>query len=1366
MPQVYTLPLADPQATIETVGGKGASLARLSAAGFPVPAGFHVTIAAYNQFVVEQALQERILFIASAVVLDQPETFDEASKRINSLFTQTAMPEDVAVAIRRAYVFLGKDPAVAVRSSATAEDLPEASFAGQLETYLNIFGAEAVLDAVKKCWASLWTARAISYRLRNGMAHQEVSLAVVVQKLVPADAAGVLFTVNPVNGARDEVVIDAAWGLGEAIVGGLVTPDHLVLAKNSGHLKEANIANKTIMTVRTAVGTTEQPVSPIRQHRRVLNDAEAAQLAALGCRIEAHYMMPMDIEWCRAGRRFYIVQARPITALPPEPAAWNTPGPGRWVHGSGSIEMIREPVSPLFATLILPQFEKAIRTLFTDFGMDDVLNRPLFQVVHGYVYACMTLHLRPRHLLGILRGLRSQLFSTKGWEDELDRYRYSVSTQDCPNLMELSAGEIYNRVTNLVTAGLRYWLKIMGMVAQLYQAEARFTKYYELHVRRGSDPDAGVFLRGLEMRPLDADRALYTLSQMAGEPSLDEYLQAYGHQISSFDPLAPTQADDPRPLVAAMEAYRAGKESPDARAQRLAAEREGATAQILSRLSERPRRTFAACLASAQSAAQLRENALFDVGLAWVPLRCGLLELGKRLAAGGVLGEADDIFWLTDEELRAGVAMLDTGQGVETLAYRVAQRRGQAHVDANLQSPYSLPVGRKPAFWWRYAFPVPELNEQRDAGRLHGMGVSSGRITAVARVIHGIEEAQRLNPGEILVTRTTTPAWTPLFTQAAGLVTDLGGPLSHGSIVAREYGIPAVMGTGSATQRITDGQTITVDGQKGEVLLQAQPITSLQGHNPAAVEWNDSLAGDYLWTTANYGEAVPDVMTPCTWSLVQILLDDADPSAGPIRQYGNIGGRLYANLSAPASLAAAFGFGPSRFAPLIEDGFGRLPEGVEIPIFRLSRLRLLREAAPFLIGRFSRMQGNLRRLPEFLRSAPMRCESLREKIQAASSPQELAYLWDGEIAPYMHEAFHMLEAAANQGGAAILFTRRNLQKLVGEEDADTLLTGPAGDWGYLASLGPLIGLAQLAKGEISRETYAREHGHRSPHEIEVSTPRPAEDPDWIDKQLAGMREANENASALLARREDARQAAWQRLHERSPRKEAAIRRQIDRWSAVAHEREAVRSECIRVFSVLRAFVLRAGALTGQGESIFFLSIDEILALLSGDQASLASIPARRAAYERYCALPHYPALIHGQFDPFQWAADPRRRSDLFDARNITHEPAHDGITGFPGAPGIVEGRVRVIPTAEDGNQLLAGEILVTTMTNIGWTPLFPRAAAVVTDVGAPLSHAAIVARELGIPAVVGCGNATMRLHTGDRVHVDGGQGTVEILQDG
>jgi len=300
-------------------------------------------------------------------------------------------------------------------------------------------------------------------------------------------------------------------------------------------------------------------------------------------------------------------------------------------------------------------------------------------------------------------------------------------------------------------------------------------------------------------------------------------------------------------------------------------------------------------------------------------------------------------------------------------------------------------------------------------------------------------------------------------------------------------------------------------------------------------------------------------------------------------------------------------------------------------------------------------------------------------------------------------------------------------------------------------------------GEIDRATFTRQYGHHSPHLFELSYPRPAEDPQWIDQQLAGLRVAPTDIMTLLARQKAAQEAAWDRFQRRYPHQAVKMRDRIARARRSAREREATRSEQARAIWPVRAFVLRAGALTGHGEKLFFLSLKEILALLKGDDTALAAIPERQAIYEDYCALPSYPALIRGHFDPFKWAANPQRRSDVFDASGQS-APSGDAISGFPGAPGIVEGRARVVLTVEEGEQLQPGEILVTTLTNVGWTPLFPRASAIVTDVGAPLSHASIVARELAIPAVVGCGNATMRLHTGDWVRVNGELGTVEVLR--
>jgi hypothetical protein len=323
----FVLALNDASARLSRVGGKGASLARMAAAGLPVPPGFHVTTTAYRRFVKENRLQEQILAAVLAVAANQQAHLEEASQQIAELFAQRAMPGEIAGAIRQAYAALGGDDLpVAVRSSATAEDLPELSFAGQQETYLNVHGEAMVLDAVKRCWASLWTARAIDYRARHGIAPTDVSLAVVVQELVPTGEAGIMFTANPVTGVRDQVLINAAWGLGEAITGGLVTPDTVVVEKASGAITVQEIAEKEVMTVRTQSGTHEEPVPVHRRTQAVLSPTQAPELARIGGRIEELYGQPMDIEWALSSGRFFIVQARPITTLREETPAleeWN-----------------------------------------------------------------------------------------------------------------------------------------------------------------------------------------------------------------------------------------------------------------------------------------------------------------------------------------------------------------------------------------------------------------------------------------------------------------------------------------------------------------------------------------------------------------------------------------------------------------------------------------------------------------------------------------------------------------------------------------------------------------------------------------------------------------------------------------------------------------------------------------------------------------------------------------------------------------------------------------------------------------------------------------------------------------------------------
>jgi len=309
------LALADINATSDVVGGKGATLARLARAHLPVPNGFHVTTAAYHQFIVENDLTTRLATALAQLDASRPMTFETVAQTISDLFARAPMPRALAHAIDEAYRALGHDVAVAVRSSATAEDLAERSFAGQYETFLNVRGVEAVQTAVKRCWASLWNARALRYRAQQHIEPRALAIAVLVQEMIPAQVAGVLFTAHPVTGARDCVVINATWGLGDALVSGLVTPDTFVVEKVSGRIIEREIVEKTMMRVCGEEGIVEQSVPLAQQRAPALDDAHIVELTRLGVHIEQLAGMPMDVEWTLAHNRWAIVQARPITTL-------------------------------------------------------------------------------------------------------------------------------------------------------------------------------------------------------------------------------------------------------------------------------------------------------------------------------------------------------------------------------------------------------------------------------------------------------------------------------------------------------------------------------------------------------------------------------------------------------------------------------------------------------------------------------------------------------------------------------------------------------------------------------------------------------------------------------------------------------------------------------------------------------------------------------------------------------------------------------------------------------------------------------------------------------------------------------------------
>jgi phosphohistidine swiveling domain-containing protein len=550
-------------------------------------------------------------------------------------------------------------------------------------------------------------------------------------------------------------------------------------------------------------------------------------------------------------------------------------------------------------------------------------------------------------------------------------------------------------------------------------------------------------------------------------------------------------------------------------------------------------------------------------------------------------------------------------------------------------------------------------------------------------------------------------------------------------------------------------------------ILQSRPITTMIGFNPITGEFNDSLTGDFTWSCVNVGEAMPDVMTPFTWSGSLYCWDKVNIVPG-YEMMGNIGGRVYQNSTVMLTIMKALRqdiksivkeMGGSR-----EEYTGEL-DRILTPLPGVSFFSIL----PGAIRMFLKMQAARKNLEGFIKGNPDWCRTQCQRVKAIQDREELASLYTHEYQARVVEMFWKVYATAFHYAELAGKLRGKLVEMVGTDDADILLSNTSRDDELLPSLGPLVGLSKLVRGEISRDEYLEQWGHRGPLEAELAVPRPLEDPDWLDKQLESFTKSSVNVEAMLTEQRARFDAAWERLRARYPRWAAKLRQRLEKVAEANRIREAVRSEFTRIILVARTWALRAGDLTEIGDDVFFLNIEEIIDLLHGTDTATAYIPARLRMYERYKALPPYPLLIRGRFDPFQWAADPDRSQHIFDASGLLQKtklaaPSENVILGMAGSAGQAEGMVRRLDTPDDWDRLLPGEILVTSQTNIGWTLLFPKAKGIVTDIGAPLSHAAIVARELGIPAVVNCGDATTRLHTGDRVRVDGTQGTVEILE--
>ncbi|MFF4576582.1 PEP/pyruvate-binding domain-containing protein [Streptomyces sp. NPDC001410] len=823
-----------PEATLATVGGKGESLVQLTRAGFPVPRGFLIGTAAYRKFVQANDLQRQIVALArSGAGTD----YEAASKDIRRLFERGSMPPEVAEAIRQAHAALrpegetpcpvavrcsechcadaacgppGEKVPMAVRSSATAEDLPGASFAGQQETFLNIAGEQEVLLAVQRCWSSLWTPRALAYRARQGIDPDTVSLAVVVQKMVDASAAGVLFTANPLTGARDEVVIDAAWGLGEAVVSGLVTPDHITADKVTGEVKQMEVADKTVLTAPTAGGTGERAVEADRRGSAVLDASRVAELVRLGAAVEAHYGAPQDIEWCLADGRLWIVQSRPVTTLPPEPVRWDSPVPGaKWMNDLQAAEWATEPLSPLAATTTFAAMVTARQRKF------QMQKSPWYVLINGWLYIRADFRLpatvtRCVWWAGRLAAgtMDRHRMVRRTWPPRL-RVLDSLEKTEPANL---SDADLHARAARLLKELGWWWWEVTWGPAATIMCEQIIGKLGVPHLT-----DPVVLFRGNDSLLLEAERALRHAAD-TGETAA--YLARFGHFVESADPLHPTLRESPELLDQYLEMARHSRTGPDERLARSRLQRTEAEGHV-GALSGMRRVVAERILRGGQSHAAHVDDSVFHFQRVLALLRAAYLEVGQRLTGMGAVQRAEDVFYLKRREL--------TGPQ-DQLATRVAHRRELRERHKRLAPPPFVPPRDDPA-WGRdrtlrlfsslMGETVIRRGTQEREGRrvLVGTPGSPGRARGIARIVTGPEDFRRFQPGDVLVAHATTPVWTPLFNIASAAVTEVGGNFSHAAIVAREFGIPLVNGALDATRDIEEGTPVLVDGSAGIVEL-------------------------------------------------------------------------------------------------------------------------------------------------------------------------------------------------------------------------------------------------------------------------------------------------------------------------------------------------------------------------------------------------------------------------------------------------------------------------------------------------------------------------------------------------------------------
>lgn len=777
------------------LGGKGANLARLRRLGLPVPPGFVVTTEAYRAFLA-----------ANDLSATNPEHLRE---RILS----APIPDDVGRPIRDAFRRLGA-PSVAVRSSGTAEDLSDASFAGQHDTFLNVEGPEAVVAAVRACWASLWSDRAVDYRRQRGWDDCDLALAVVVQTMVPAEWAGVLFTADPVTGHRDRLIVEAVRGLGETLVSGQATGSRQVVDRASGRVLDGNVP---------------------------LPRSSLADLIRLAIRIEDAFGSPQDVEWALAKEHSYILQARPLTALPEaaRPPARQMPRHYSRFQRAGVASVLDHlPIPPYpfdYSLFFRPILERALSVL-DSLGLavpsaDDVFVEAadgVYQLVPPIVQPTFRALTLPLKLIGALRAKPDRWLA-----DCRDTLVALVQQTDRENLSALSERDVLERIEALQRLQLGRVIPRFVPFARGLLASQALAILLRLGVgRRATDFETDL-LAGVPCVTTSANRELERLarsirasddlqrifhdvrpedlpsrlgSTSAGRAvlvSVERFLEDYGWRETTMPSAAlPAWRDDPSVVYGLLKGLVAGDGTTTTREiddGSRAEDARSAVLEVLSRrwfgLGKRLVPLFLRVLAATRAFIAFREDSHYYLFTPFSVVRRLALELGQRLADRGALDDPADVFYLTFSELRDPVS--------PDLMRKTARQRKAAR--QSLQGRLT-------------AVPADLVEQTSGPGEFRGVPVSRGQAIGPVRIILSERDFWTLQKGDVLVAPYTNPSWTPLFALAAAVIVDAGGTASHAAIVAREYGLPAVMGTVNATTRLRDGQRVLVDGDAGRVV--------------------------------------------------------------------------------------------------------------------------------------------------------------------------------------------------------------------------------------------------------------------------------------------------------------------------------------------------------------------------------------------------------------------------------------------------------------------------------------------------------------------------------------------------------------------